>query len=74
MQSATATFKIMSRSILLAVLMQSGGGSRLIAYDSDAGANWDRRANTNFARAFDSDLLGELKRFSHSLVTGDALF
>ena len=38
------------------------------------GASWGRRTNTNFARAFDSVLLGELKNFSLSLVSGDALF
>ena len=38
------------------------------------GANWDQSANTNFARAFDSALLGELHRFSLSMISADALF
>jgi len=38
------------------------------------GANWDRSANTNFARALDSTLLRELESFSLSLIRGEALF
>ncbi len=37
------------------------------------GATWDRSKNTNFARAFDSILLSELKNFSLGLAAGDAL-
>lgn len=37
------------------------------------GASWDRSANTNFARAIDSSLLRELKKYSLSLLSSDAL-
>lgn len=38
------------------------------------GASWDQSANTNFARAFDSKLLSELKNFSMSLVRDNTLY
>jgi len=33
-----------------------------------AGSRWDRRINTNFARAFDAGLISELRDFTQSLV------
>ena len=38
------------------------------------GANWDQSANTNFARAFDANLLNELQMFVNDLILSDALF
>jgi len=37
------------------------------------GANWDRLSNTNFARAFDADLLGALKSFTIGLNSDNYL-
>jgi len=38
------------------------------------GASWDRSANTNFARALDTELLSALQKFSQSLVKDDTLY
>jgi len=38
------------------------------------GALWDRRANTNFGRAIDADILQELQEFIHALERGGSTY